>query len=227
MRDTVDNNEHLYVNRHYYIDKLSGLPGLITITARSLYNGAINNYYNETRYSNYKADQPNISVANFEIPLNYRPRGELPPVPSLLDTGIDAPDWTLFDANGKKLSLTQLKGKVVLLDFYFIGCSGCMASIQPLNAIYEKYKNKGLVIASLSERDSKRAVLEFEKHYSINYAGYINAADVVKSYHVTGFPTFYFIDKAGKINSAFVGYGDDFQPKAMAIIDTLLNNTKK
>jgi peroxiredoxin len=45
----------------------------------------------------------------------------------LLAVGTTAPNWTLYDVNGKQLSLSQLKGKVVLLDFYFIGCSGCMA----------------------------------------------------------------------------------------------------
>ena len=102
-----------------------------------------------------------------------------------------------------------------------------MASIQPLNALYEKYKNKDLIIVSLSERDSQKAVLDFEKRYKINYKGCINAANVVKSYKVTAFPTFYFIDKGGKIANAFVGYDDDFQYKAATIIDTVLNNTKK
>ncbi|MFD2147004.1 peroxiredoxin family protein [Mucilaginibacter antarcticus] len=99
---------------------------------------------------------------------------------------------------------------MMVLDFYFIGCSGCMASINPLNAIYEKYKNKDLIIASLTERDSQKAVLDFEKRYKIRYPGYINAAESVKSYHVTTFPTFYFIDKEGKIGSVFVGFTDNF-----------------
>jgi peroxiredoxin len=221
--DTLENDEHLYSNRDYYIDKQTGLPHLVTIKGRYKYNGLVIEYYDETKFFDYQINKPGITEANFAIPKSFKPRAEQAAPPALLDAGTTAPDWTLYDANGKKVSLSQLKGKVVLLDFYFIGCSGCMASIKPLNAIYEKYKNNNLVIASITERDSKKAVLDFEKRYRINYTGYINAAEVVRSYHVTTFPTFYFIDKEGKIGNVFVGYDDDFEGKVTLVIDKLLS----
>ncbi|MES2266502.1 MAG: TlpA disulfide reductase family protein [Bacteroidota bacterium] len=221
--DTIENNEHLYSNRDYYINKQTGLPGMVIIKGRYKYNGLVSDYYDETKYFNYKINNPDITLENFVIPPNYKPRKEQMPPPALLTPGTTAPDWTLYDVNGKKVSLSQLKGKVVLLDFYFIGCSGCMASINPLNAIYEKYKNKDLIIASLTERDSKKAVIDFEKRYGIKYTGYINAADVVKSYHVTSFPTFYFIDKDGKVGDVFVGCNDGFSKKVTSAVDLLIN----
>lgn len=220
--DTLDNNEHLYSNRDYYINKQTGLPGLVIIKGRYKYNGLVSEYYDETKYFDYRLDRADITNASFVIPKGFKPR-ENKPEPALLAVGTIAPDWTLYDVNGKQVSLSQLKGKVVLLDFYFIGCSNCMQSLKPLNAIYEKYKNKELVIASLTERDSKKAVLDFEKRYKIKYTGYINAADVVKSYHVTGFPTFYFIDKEGKIGNVFVGYNDDFEEKVTSVVNKLLS----
>jgi peroxiredoxin len=221
--DTIDNNEHLYSNRTYYIDKQTGLPSLVTIKGRYKYGGAVNDYYDETKYFDYKMDRSDITVANFVIPKGFKPREKQATSLALLAAGTTAPDWTLYDANGKKVSLSQLKGKVVVLDFYFIGCSGCMLSLKPLNAIYEKYKNKELIIASLTGRDSKKAVLDFEKRYKIKHTGYINAADVVKSYHVTTFPTYYFIDKEGKIDSVILGYNDDLEQKITAQIDKLLS----
>jgi peroxiredoxin len=221
--DTLDNQEHLYSDRHYYIDKQTGLPGLFIIKGRYKYNGLVNNYYSETRYFDYQLDQPGITEANFVIPKGFKPREEDAAPPALLAVGSTAPDWTLYDAHGKRVSLSELKGKVVVLDFYFIGCAGCMASIKPLNAIYEKYKNKDLVIASLTARDSKKAVLDFEKRYQINYTGYIGAAGVVKAYHVTAFPTYYFIDREGEIQNAFVGYSDNFEEIVTTQIDNLLN----
>jgi peroxiredoxin len=220
--DTVDTQVHLYSNRDYYIDKQTGLPALVIIKGRYKYNGVVNEYYNETRYFDYKLNSPDITQANFDIPRGFSPRAEQAAPPALLDTGTTAPNWTLYDANGKKLSLTELRGKVVLMDFYFIGCSGCMASIKPLNTLYEKYKNKGLVIASLTERDSKRAVLDFEKRFKVGYSGYINAAEVVKAYHVSAFPTFYFIDREGKIANVFVG-SKELEEKAASVIESLLN----
>jgi peroxiredoxin len=220
VRDTIDNNEHLYAHRHYYIDKQTSLPSLVIIRGRYEYSGAVNNYYDETRYFDYKLNRTDITDADFVIPKYFKPRKDQT-IPELLAAGTTAPDWTLYDANGKKLTLSQLKGKVVVLDFYFIGCAGCMLSIKPLNAIYEKYKNSNLVIASLTERDGKKAVLDFEKRYQIKYPCYINAAGVVKSYHVSAFPTYYFIDKEGKIDTTIVGYNDDFEKKVTSVIDKL------
>jgi peroxiredoxin len=176
------------------------------------------------RFFDYKFNQDNIDIASIAIPIGFHPHKEQPDL-SLLASGTVAPNWTLYDAEGKKMSLTQMKGKVVLLDFYFIGCWGCMKSLKPLNKLHEKYKNQNVVIASITERDSQKSVLAFDKNYQIKYPGYVNAADVVKLYHVDGFPTFYFIDKEGKIGNAFVGYSDDFEEKVSAIIDNLLKKS--
>jgi peroxiredoxin len=220
--DTLDNNEHLYSYRSYYIEKQTGLPSLVTIEGRYKNNGLVSDYYDETKYLNYNLDELDLATANFNVPKTFKPREKQSAPLDLLAVGTTAPDWTLYDANGKKLSLSELKGKVVLLDFYFIGCSGCMASIIPLNTIFEKFRNQDLIIASLTERDSKDAVLDFEKRYKVKFTGYINAADVVKSYHVTAFPTYYFIDKVGKVGNVFVGVSDDFEEKVTSVVNDLL-----
>ena len=79
-----------------------------------------------------------------------------------------------------------------------------MESLKPLHKVYDKYKNEQLILLSLTERDSKKAVLAFDKNYQIPYPGCVDAADVVNAYHVKAFPTFYFIDKEGKIADKIV-----------------------
>ena len=228
IRDTIINKEHSYSNVNLYIDKVSGMPNYIIARSRDMgFGDGATTYYSETRYFDYQFDQEHIDIASMTAPKGFQPPQERPALPKeqtdLLALRSVAPGWTLYTPDGKRMSLTQLKGKVVLMDFYFIGCFGCMLSLKPLNNLYEKYKGKNFVIASLTERDSKQSVLEFEKNYRLKYPGYINAADVVKAYHVKGFPTFYYIDKEGKIANVHVGYGDDFEKNATAIIDDLLN----
>ena len=226
VSDTIINKEHLYSRRDFFIDKQTGVPSFVTMRGRnkSSFGDAIEDFYDEVRYFDYKFDQAGIDIATFTVPKGFHPPLKGPAPPALLAPGTIAPNWTLYDANGKKASLAQMKGKVVLLDFYYIGCYGCMLSLKPLNAMREKYNNMNVVIASITERDNEKAVLAFEKQYHIKYPGYINAADIVKSYHVNAFPTFYFIDKEGKIANVTVGYTDDFEEKATSIIDGLLNN---
>jgi peroxiredoxin len=221
--DTIINKEHYYTRMHVFIDKLSGVPNSIITQSRNTSTGdGITNFYSENRYFDYKFNQDNNDIASMTIPKGFHPPKERPTLP-LLSSRTVAPDWTLYAADGKKMSLTQMKGKGVLLDFYFIGCIPCMQAIKPLNNLYEKYRNQNVVIASITERDSKKSVLAFEKNYHIKYPGYVNAADVVKSYHVNAFPTFYFIDKEGKIANVIDGYSDGFEGKVTSIIDNLLN----
>ena len=220
--DTISNNDHNYSFTHLFINQLSGLPDCIITKGRIIGFGdrAINSYI-EIRYADYTFDQRNINIASFTIPKGFHQRKEWTPS-NLLLPGTVAPDWTLYTADGKKVSLTQIKGKVVLLDFYFIGCTGCMLSLKPLNNLYEKYKNQNVLIASITERDSEKSVLAFEKQYGIKYPGLVDAAEVVKSYHVESAPVFYFIDKGGKIAKVIDGYDENFEEKAISIINNLL-----
>ncbi|SEW40165.1 TlpA family protein disulfide reductase [Chitinophaga arvensicola] len=219
--DTVINKEHLYTRIHIFIDQLSGLPVRIMANSRSANTGdGITDYYLEFRYTNYELTESPQDLVAVSVPEGFHLPLVQTPVPVLLAAGTVAPDWELYSSDGRKLSLSQLKGKVVLLDFFFIGCMPCMQSLKPLNRLHEKYKNVEFV--SLTSRDSKSSVTKFRGKYNISYPIYTDAADVEAQYHVTGFPTFYFIDKKGTIASVLVGYGDDFEQKVAATLDSLL-----
>ncbi|MFC0514304.1 TlpA family protein disulfide reductase [Mucilaginibacter angelicae] len=221
-RDTIINNEHLYTRFHLFIDKVSDMPVYLIRNVRSADIGnAVTNYYSKDSYFDYKFDQNDISVADWVIPNGFHEKIDEPEIP-LLPVGSIAPDFVLDGVDGKKITLSKLRGKVVLLDYFFVGCYPCMLSLKPLNSIHEKYKNQNVAIVSLTERDNEKVVAEFRKNYNIKYPIYVNGRDAVKSYHVRGFPTFYFIDKEGKIANVFVGYGDDFEEKVTSVIDKLL-----
>ncbi|MES2806986.1 MAG: TlpA disulfide reductase family protein [Bacteroidota bacterium] len=221
--DTVINKEHFFTAKHLFIDKLSGLPSAITTISRNNnYGNGISNYYDQIVFSDYRFNQPGINATSFELPNGFHLPKPQPEQPKLLAPGTVAPNWTLSTVTGAKISLAQLKGKFVLLDFYFIGCLPCMKAIAPLNRIYEKYKDKNIHIASVTGRDSPKAALAFKKQYGIKYAGYAGAADVVRSYHVIDFPTYYLINKEGKIAEVLTGYTDDFEGKMDALLQRVL-----
>jgi peroxiredoxin len=141
----------------------------------------------------------------------------------LLTPGTVAPDWTLYTTEGKPISLAQLKGKVILIDFFFIGCGNCMESLQSLDKIYSKYKDRNFVLVSISNRDSRKSVTAFKEKYKIKNTVCGDAADVAKLYHMPGAPLFYCIDMEGKIADVTYGYKDDFEAKTTALIDGLLS----
>jgi len=223
-KDTIINNNHLYARIHLFINKVTGLPvGRFSRSRTADFGKEVTNYYTEESYFNYTIDQDNINAASFAIPEGFHQTKEPQEQPSLLTTGTMAPDWTLYDTGGKKTSLSQMKGKIVLMDFFFVGCVPCMNTLAPLDRIHEKYKDKNLVILSISTRDNKELVMAFKKAQLIKNQMYPDGGDVAKLYHITGAPTFYFIDKEGKIASVTMGYDDDFEKRATSVINALLN----
>ncbi|WP_158800037.1 peroxiredoxin [Pedobacter sp. L105] len=225
--DTIVNKDHLYVRRHLFINKVTDLPVGIVIRARSSgYGKEVTNYYADEFYFNYKMDQDNVNLAYFAIPEEFHPAKQKPNEQVvLLASGKVAPDFTLYDSDGKKTSLSQFKGKIVLLDFFFVGCGACMQTLAPLDKLDKKYKNKNFVILSISDRDSKKLVTEFKESQHISNQVYPNGGDVAKLYHMTAGPTFYFIDQEGKISSAFIGVADNFEEKMSVIIDNLIKKS--
>jgi len=226
-KDTIVNNDHLYVRIHLFIDKLTGLPvGKLARARTADFGKEITNYYTEESYFNYRTDKDYISILNFAVPEGFHLSKPKPAEQTaLLTPGTVAPDWILYDTDDKKASLTQLKGQIILLDFFFVGCGNCMNSLTSLDRLHEKYRNKNFVILSISNRDSKKLVTEFKKVQRIKNQMFPNGGDVAGLYHVTAAPTFYLIDKKGKIANVVLGYDDDFEKKMTDIIDDLLKKS--
>ncbi len=120
--------------------------------------------------------------------------------------GIEAPDFTLNDLNGQPLSLSSLRGKYVVLDFWGSWCGWCIKGIPDMKKYYEKYKGK-LEILGIDCRDTeekwKAAVEKHELPWlHVRNAG---APDVSVLYAIQGYPTKIVINPEGKIAKIVVG----------------------
>ena len=117
--------------------------------------------------------------------------------------GQQAPLFTLNDAGGKPLSLADLKGKVVLIDFWASWCEPCRAESPNLKTQYKLYKDKGFEIISVSLDTDKDRWLKAIADDGLTWLqvsdlkGYNSAA--VRSYGIGGVPSFFLIGRDGKI----------------------------
>jgi len=91
-----------------------------------------------------------------------------------IQPGKEAPDFTLKQPDGKELSLSSLRGKVVLIDFWASWCKPCVESIPGLKIIYNKYKNRGFEILGVSDDSNKEA---WTKSIKENKIPWINVDD--------------------------------------------------
>ena len=117
-----------------------------------------------------------------------------------------APDFTLVDTKGKKISLSDYKGKVVILDFWATWCPPCRRGIPDLIDIQKEYKNKVAVIGVSLDTDTKDNVVPFMKNFGINYPVVFGTQEIVESYgNIQAIPTSFVIDKKGNIVNQHVG----------------------
>lgn len=127
-----------------------------------------------------------------------------------------APDFNLKDLDGNYVKLSNLKGKIVVVDFWATWCGPCKASFAALQKIHNKYKdNPDIVILALNtmEREKSEAEKETKVKQFIAQNNYsfkvLFDTDVVKEYKVSGIPTKFVIDKNGFIQFRSVGFAGD------------------
>ena len=112
--------------------------------------------------------------------------------------GTIVPDFSFKDMNGKTYSKADLKGKVVVMNFWFIQCQPCVMEMPDLNKLVSKYKNNKNVVFLAPTFNEKDAVASFLKKITFNYTIAPNAESTVQSFGINSFPTSFVMDKEGK-----------------------------
>ncbi len=149
-------------------------------------------------------------------------------------------------ANGEPLTSEELKGKVVLLDFWAVWCGPCIATFPHLKEWQEKYSDKGLVIVGVtrfynyqwneetgkakrakekvSPEDETKMLEKFAESYELKHRFAVqDGNDLSKFYGVTGIPHAVVIDKEGKIRMIRVGSGEKKASDIENLLEELLN----
>ena len=161
---------------------------------------------------------PNVSKTEMQSAINkYTLQGKtnsgvelnvVPPQPAPEIQGIA--HWI----NTEPLTLSQLKGKVVIIDFWTYSCINCIRTLPFLNSWHEKYADKGLVIIGVHapefafekvQRNVESAVLDYEIKYPVAMD---NDFKTWRAYNNRYWPAKYFIDKSGNVRHYHFGEGE-------------------
>ena len=122
-----------------------------------------------------------------------------------------APQWTLIDTENRKVSLNDIKSKVVLLNFTGIGCGACQAAIPYLKELKNKYPSETfelIAIESWSGRTSLQK--DYAKGKGLNYLFLGANEEVLKNYQTgRSAPWFFILDKKRIIRKVFRGYSQE------------------
>jgi peroxiredoxin len=118
-----------------------------------------------------------------------------------------APHFAVRDLKGNTLRLKDLKGKVVLLNFFATWCGPCRREIGELVELYDKFRDRGLEVVGVSlDMEGAAVLVPFVKHYKITYPVVIGTRKMVMDYGgINGVPTSFIIDRDGIIADHFIG----------------------
>lgn len=137
-----------------------------------------------------------------------------------LESGnIPAPQFSLENTYGKKVSLSDFKGKWVILDFWGSWCIWCIKGFPELKEAYQKYAGT-LEVIGIDCRESKEAWLAGIKKYELPWVNLYcpDGNPLLHEYGVQGFPTKAIIDPEGKIRNITVGHDPEFFTKLDALM---------
>ena len=121
----------------------------------------------------------------------------------------DAPDFTVTDLQGKKLSLSDYRGKVVLLDFWATWCAPCLEEIPHFVDMQQKLGPQGLQTIGISMDDGPKPVQKFYQEHNLNYPVAVGDSKLADSFGgMMGLPVTFVINRDGQIRKKFVGATD-------------------
>jgi peroxiredoxin len=140
-----------------------------------------------------------------------------------LETPIAAPDFTLKDLGGRKISLKESRGRVAVLNFFSIWCSVCEKQASSFDKLDEEFKGKDVVFLHIAVEGREKDLLEYEKKFNISIPILIDKdGSVARAYGIRGHHETFFINRKGKIVGKTFAEKDWTSPSMKNLIRYLL-----
>lgn len=152
-----------------------------------------------------------------EPPLSHTMTSVTPPIPT--------PDFTLSDMDGEPHSLSDYRGKVVMLNFWATWCPPCKREMPSMERLYSKLKDRGFEVVAVNQFEDPDLVFEFTGRLSLPPTFPIlfdRDSRVAEIFKVRGLPTTYLLDKEGNIRYRAIGGREFDHAEIEALITDLM-----
>ncbi len=141
----------------------------------------------------------------------------------IASVGSAAPDFELYDADGKLWKLSDQRGKVIFINFWATWCTVCKSELPLKESLYEKMQGKPFQMFGILYRDNPRSLKPYFQKYKVSFPTLINNDDAVsRAFGITGVPETFIIDKEGIVREKVVGPGEWDDPEIIAFIEKWL-----
>jgi peroxiredoxin len=139
---------------------------------------------------------------------SFRSTSDIQDGTTIARVGKMAPDFTGTTLDGKKIKLSRLHGKVVLINFFATWCGPCLREMPELEKnIWQPYKDKGLVILAVGREEDKEKLMPFIEERKITFPVLPDPDRSIYSLYATQYiPRNFLIDRTGKVIYSSIGY---------------------
>lgn len=123
-----------------------------------------------------------------------------------IEIGNEAPNFSLTDVNGKQTSLSDFKGKAIILDFFASWCPPCRQEVPDFVELQKAYGDKDFTVVGVALVNAKDAK-DFAGEFGVNYPVLVDDGKVSDLYGpIRSIPTTFILDKSGKIVKMYIGF---------------------
>ncbi len=138
---------------------------------------------------------------------------------------LEAPAFSLQTLDGKRLELKEFRGRLILLNFWATFCTPCRTEMPSMERLWQKFKNRGLVIIAISvDRGGKKRVEKFVEEVGVTFPVVLDPEGKVRrKYEIFALPTSYIIGRDGKFLGKIVGERKWDDPQFMQFFEKLLS----
>lgn len=116
-----------------------------------------------------------------------------------------APTFTLTDLSGRNVSLTDYRGRKVVLHFFATWCGVCKAELPSVRAVHRGLDEDEVVLAIVADADDPEHVRRFAREHELTYPILLATDDVLHAYAVDRFPTSYYLNGDGSVSTSSTG----------------------
>ena len=139
-----------------------------------------------------------------------------------IEPSVAAPEFTLPQLDGKPLSLSDLRGRVVVMEFWATWCGPCRFSLPSLEAIYRRYRDRGVTVLLINQGESAEQARRWAKRRFTAPILLGQDGRVGQRYGAHGIPKLLIVDQAGRLVYEHEGYGGGLESNLSRILDELL-----
>lgn len=142
-----------------------------------------------------------------------------------IEPQVAASDFTLPQLAGDPVSLSDYRGRVVIMEFWATWCGPCRFSLPSLEAVYKRYRDRGVTVLLLNQQETAEVI---QRWAGKRYAAPIlldASGEVAARYQVQGIPRLFIVDQDGRLVYAHEGYGGGLERNLALILEQLLSRS--